>query len=236
MSIPESVGRLRAVLTGKVQPTLRPGHQTAIAKAPCAGPVDVDVLGLAGDAQADTRVHGGPHKAVHCYPWSHYGHWRRVLPSPVAQAVLAVPGAFGENFSLVPGLDEAKVCIGDRWAIGTACFEVSQGRQPCWKLDERFGTPGMATQVQRSTRAGWYLRVLEPGRVCAGDPIFQVDRPHPDWPLRRLLRVIADRNCEPAVLRQIMALPLPASWAKLFRGRLESGIVEDWSRRMEGYG
>lgn len=235
----EVIGRLRAVLTGKTRPYTRPGSASAIDKRLRDGAVLAGALGLAGDEQGDARVHGGVDKAVHCYPWAHYEAWRRELPGEAAAELLGRPGAFGENFSLEAGLDEAKVCLADRWAIGDgaqgALFELSQGRQPCWKLNDRFGLPDMARRVQQGGRAGWYLRVLRPGPVRAGDAIRLVARPHPDWPLARLLRVIAERDCDPATLTQILALPLPASWAKLFRGRLESGQAESWSKRMEGH-
>ncbi|ARN21771.1 MOSC domain-containing protein [Piscinibacter gummiphilus] len=228
----EAVGRLKAVLTGRAVPYTRAGSTSAIAKRPVHGAVAVGPEGLDGDEQGDRRVHGGADKAVHCYPWSHVEAWRRELP---ASAVLHEgPGAFGENFSLEPGLDETSVCIADRWAIGDALFEVSQGRQPCWKLNDRFGVPDMARRVQQSTRAGWYLRVLAPGHVRAGDPIHRVARPHPAWSIARLLRVIAERDCDPVTLGEIVALPLPSSWMKLFQGRLASGQVEPWSRRMDG--
>jgi MOSC domain-containing protein YiiM len=235
--VPPAIGRLRAVLAGKTRPYTRAGSLSAIDKRPLAGAVEVGLLGLAGDEQGDARVHGGVDKAVHCYPWAHYEAWRRELPGASAAELLRQPGAFGENFSLDPGLDEGDVCLADRWAIGDAAlFELSQGRQPCWKLNERFGLPDMARRVQQGGRAGWYLRVLRPGAVRAGDAIHLVARPHPDWPLARLLRVIAERDCDPATLRQILALPLPDSWARLFRGRLQSGQVEPWSQRMEGGG
>lgn len=228
------IGTLRAVLTGRVRPYTRPGSLSAIDKRPQHGPVAVNLLGLEGDEQADTRVHGGPDKAVHCYAWSHYDGWRGELASDKARQLLETPGAFGENLSLETGLDERHVCIADQWAVGSALFEVSQGRQPCWKLNDRFDTPGMARQVQQSGRAGWYLRVLQAGHVAAGDVIRLTARPHGDWPLSRLLQLIADRNCDPQIMASVVALPLPPSWLKLFRLRLDSGQVESWQRRLEG--
>jgi len=230
MSLPQAVGRLRTVLAGRAVPCTRPGSRSAIAKIALAGAVDAGPEGLAGDEQGDRRIHGGPDKAVHCYAWAHYAHWREVLPGT---PWLDGPGAFGENFS-VDGMDEADVCIGDRWQVGGVLFEVSQGRQPCWKLNDRFGVPDMAARVQRTLRAGWYLRVLEPGRVQAGDAIVRIAQPHPDWPLARLLRAIRDRDCEPALLQQILALPLTDAWRRLFRARLQTGQVESWEARLRG--
>lgn len=227
------VGRVRAVLTGVVRPFGR--GTSGIDKQPRSGPVTVGPDGLDGDAQADLRVHGGIDKAVHCYPWSHHARWRTTLPPDAAGLpLLDRPGAFGENLSIDPGLDETGVHLGDRWRIGSAEFEVSQGRQPCWKLNHRFGVSDMSRRVQDSRHAGWYLRVLEPGTVQAGDAILLLGRPHPHASIDRLLRVIAERDCDPATLRELLALPLPASWRKLFQQRLERGEVESWTRRLDG--
>lgn len=224
------IGRVRMVLTGPARPTTRPGSLSAIDKQPRRGPVVADTLGLAGDEQGDLRVHGGPDKAVHCYPWSHYAHWRTALPTARR---LDRPGAFGENLSL-DGLDEDGACIGDRWQIGSAQFEVSQGRQPCWKLNDRFGVPDMARRVQDSGRAGWYLRVVQPGPLQAGDAVRLLERPHPHWSIARLLRLIATRDCTPALLDEVLALPLPPSWQRLFARRREHGQAEDWGARLRG--
>ena len=230
MSQPETIGHLKAVLLGKAVPYGRPGARSAIDKCVVSGRVEVGHEGLVGDEQGDRRVHGGPDKAVHCYAWSHYAAWRDEFPE---SPLLRQPGAFGENFS-VEGIDEASVCIADRWRIGDAAFELSQGRQPCWKLNERFGVADMSSRVQQSLRAGWYLRVLSPGTVGAGDEIVRIARPWPDWTVARLLRVIRDRECDAGLLRQVLELPLPESWRKLFRVRLESGRSESWVRRLFG--
>lgn len=233
MTLPRPLGHLRTVLIGKAVPYARPGTVSAIHKTAVAGSLAADTQGLAGDEQGDRRVHGGPDKAVHCYAWPHYAAWRGELPAEARQPLLLQPGAFGENFS-VEGVDEAGVCIADQLRIGTAVFEVSQGRQPCWKLNDRFGVADMSRRVQDSLRAGWYLRVLEPGRVGAGDEIVLLTRPYPDWPVQRLLQVIRDRICDQRELRDILALPLPESWRKLFGARLESGRAENWDKRLRG--
>ena len=233
-SEPIALGTLRTVLTGRAQPYTRPGSRSAIAKQARSGPVAVGAEGLDGDEQGDLRVHGGPDKAVHCYAWPQYTPWREELAGhATAQALLAQPGAFGENFSL-DGVQEAQVCIADQWRIGSAVFEVSQGRQPCWKLNDRFQVPDMALRVQRSLRAGWYLRVLQPGTVQAGDTVWLLARPQPAWPIARLLEVIDRRDCTPATLREILALPLPPSWQRLFQRRLDSGQSEAWDARLQG--
>jgi len=221
---------VRAVLRGSAMALGR--TTSAIDKRPVHGPVQLGGLGLEADEQADLRVHGGPDKALHCYAWQHYAAWRSDLPGC---ALLHQPGAFGENLSL-DGLDETTVCLGDRWRIGTATTVVSQGRQPCFKLNLRFGVPDMAARVQDTLRAGWYLRVEQPGEVCAGQPLTLLDRPHPAFSIARLLALIRDRTTEPAQIEPVLRLPLPPSWRRLFEQRLSVQRVEDWSRRMQGPG
>jgi MOSC domain-containing protein YiiM len=227
-----AIGQLQAVLTGLALPYTRKGSLSAIQKLPQEGPVAAGPSGLAGDEQGDLRVHGGADKAVHCYAWSHYAYWREVLP-PQTHALLAQPGAFGENFSM-EGLAEDQVCLGDVWQVGSAKFEVSQGRQPCWKLNDRFAVPDMARQVQDGGRAGWYLRTAQPGVVRAGDTVWLLARPYPDWSVARLLQLITDRNCDPKLLIEVLSLPLTPSWQRLFSRRLENEQPEDWGPRMQG--
>ena len=222
--------RIDALLTGIAVPYTRPGSRSGIAKSPRNGEVRIGDLGLQGDEQGDTRVHGGIDKAVHHYPFEHYVSWREELGE---LPVLAAPGAFGENISS-RGLDEGMVCIGDRYALGAAVLEVSQGRQPCWKLNDRFGVRDMARRVQDTGRTGWYYRVPQPGNARAGDALVLLERPWPSWPLQRLMRLLADRVLDPEVLREALELPLVPSWRTLLERRLASSAVEDWARRIDG--
>lgn len=206
------------------------GQPSAIDKAPVDGPVLVTADGLVGDEQGDPRHHGGPDKAVHAYAFAHYAAWASELPD-AADRFRA--GAFGENLVL-EGVTEANVCMGDRWQIGAVLLEVSQGRQPCWKLNVRFGRSDMARRVQRSGRTGWYFRVLEAGSVAAGARGVLVARRHPDWPLSRVAQVLYRDVLDRASLECIAALPgLPESWRRLAQRRIETGEVEDWAPRVE---
>jgi len=222
--------RVDALLTGKVRAYTRPGSQSGIDKHPRSGLVHISELGLEGDEQGDLRVHGGIDKAVHHYPFEHYAAWRAELGE---RAVLQQPGAFGENIS-TQGLTEATVCLGDRFELGDVLLEVSQGRQPCWKLNDRFNVPDMARRVQDSGRSGWYYRVLQSGHAQAGDALTLIERPHPDWPLARLAGLLYQRVLDPAQLEPALALPLVPSWRKLLERRLEQGAVEDWGKRIDG--
>ncbi|WP_374321074.1 MOSC domain-containing protein [Pseudoxanthomonas kaohsiungensis] len=219
-----------AVLTGRAVDYTRPGSRSAIDKRAVEGPVRIGPEGLAGDEQGDRRVHGGPDKAIHHYPRDHYASWQGEVG---AHALLQAAGAFGENISTA-GITEADVCLGDRLRLGSALVEVSQARQPCWKLSDRFGIADMARRVQDSGRSGWYYRVLETGTVQAGDTLVLVDRPHPHWPLPRLSELLYRRTLDRDELHGALALPLVPSWRKLFERRLQQGDTESWDSRLGG--
>lgn len=222
---------VRAVLVGKVAPLGRHGVPSGIDKQPVEGAVAITTIGLSGDAQGDSRHHGGPEKAIHHYPFDHYARWRAGHPELATR--LAEPGAFGENIS-TDRMTEADVCIGDVYRLGTALVQVSQGRQPCWRLNERFDNPRMARRVQESGRTGWYYRVLEAGHVAAGETISLVERPAEDWTLERILHVFYRDTLNAESLARLAELPqLAASWRTLARRRLDSRTVENWSRRLE---
>lgn len=207
-----------AVLTGKVARFTDDGATSAIAKTPVEGLYAVTWLGIAGDAQADLSVHGGPEKAIHHYPRDHYGWWAERL---AGQPLFDGPGAFGENIS-TRGLTERDVCIGDRFRIGTALVEVCQGRQPCWKQAHRFGDKRVVAMMVKSGRTGWYYRVLEEGQVTAGDELVRVTRPHPEWTVERVTGiVVAGRERDPATLRELAAVP---------------PLADAWRRRISGIG
>jgi MOSC domain-containing protein YiiM len=224
------LARIETVLVGRAVDYTRPGSRSAIAKNPVAGPVQVGSEGLAGDEQGDRRVHGGADKAIHHYPREHYPVWAgEIGPHPL----LAQAGAFGENIS-THGVTERDLCLGDRLRLGSAVVEVSQGRQPCWKLSDRFGVADMARRVQDSGRSGWYYRVLEQGEVAAGDELVLLERAHPQWPLVRVTELLYRRTLDPVELRGVLELPLVPSWRSLFERRLAQGTTESWASRLEG--
>lgn len=229
---------LTALLTGAVAPLSDPATGrtvlSGIAKTPVApesGPLWLGPGGFSGDGQGDPRHHGGPEKAVHHYPFDHYPRWQADLgPHPLLRAA----GAFGENLS-TQGLDETTVAVGDVFRLGGALIQVSQGRQPCFRLTLRFGRADMARRVQGSGRTGWYYRVLEPGPVSPGDALMLVDRAAPAWPLARLWRTLYADPLNRGELRRMAALaPLAEGWRTLALRRLDSGVVEDWRRRLDG--
>ena len=191
---------------GASDPFERP-WTTGIFKVPVTGPIYVGPTGLAGDGQADLANHGGPDKAVCAYSGDHYDEWRR-LPDLSSMA----PGAFGENLTL-GGVAEADVCIGDIWSAGEVILQVSQPRQPCWKLARKWGIRDFADQVVRSGRTGWYFRVLRDGWIAAGTPLTLTDRRSPEWTIRDANRVMHGRPMDVEASSVLAAVPtLSSSW------------------------
>jgi len=138
---------------------------SGIAKRPVtAEHLWLDRLNLEGDAQADLEVHGGPDKAVYAYPSEHLPAWSAELGQELG------PAPFGENLSTA-GATEDDVCIGDRWYWGDAVLEVCQPRYPCFKLSMHRGRGDIGRLLRQTGRSGWYLRVLEPGRVPVAGPV-----------------------------------------------------------------
>ncbi len=180
-----SIWTVEAVCTGTARP-FNGAELSAIAKRPREEAVQVLRDGLAPDEQADRRVHGGPEMALHLYPLDHHAFWRETIGDHPA---LEEPGGFGSNLA-VHGLTEEHVHIGDRFRLGTALIEVSQPRQPCWKIEHRFGAKGMVAAIIRTGRSGWYFRVIDNGEVAAGDSLERISIGAAEWSVARVFAVL----------------------------------------------
>jgi MOSC domain-containing protein YiiM len=155
-----------SLFIGGIRPLPESGRPTGIYKQAVTTALELGPEGFIGDQQADRRVHGGPDKAVHLYPAAHYAKLASHFPEAARQLVI---GSLGENLSAE--IDENDVRIGDIWRLGTARLQVCQPRNPCWKIDERFGCDGMAAYIAEHRLTGWYWRVLTPGRVAPGEAL-----------------------------------------------------------------
>ena len=141
---------------------------TGVFKDPVDGPRHVGTLNVEGDGQGDTAGHGGEQRAVFVYQIDSYRHWERELGRNDL-----VYGQFGENFT-VDGLSDDEVCIGDRYQVGSAAFEVTQPRVTCYRVGIRMDDPRIPALLVSHRRPGFYLRVLEEGEVQAGDEIVKL--------------------------------------------------------------
>ncbi len=166
------IGIVRSVNVGEPREVEWGGRtvRTAIWKWPTDRRVPVDHDNLAGDAQADLRVHGGPDKAVYAYAVEDYRWWEGRLGSGLD------PGTFGENLT-TEGVDLTDALIGEIWSVGTTTLQVAQTRQPCFKLGIRMGDAGFVQEFDEARRFGIYLRIVEAGDVGVGDEIAVLSRP-----------------------------------------------------------
>lgn len=185
---------------------------TAIFKKPVNGTVRVGKLNIEGDGQADLRVHGGPTKAVYCYPSEHYEFWVKEMPDHAFE-----PANFGENLT-TEGLLESDLFIGDRLRIGTAEFVVTEPRMPCYKLGVRFGRKDIIRRFLQSLRSGFYLGVEKTGELQAGDEIEFLSRDENCVSVKDIVRIFAFERDDRGTMEKALELDsLPESWKSSFR-------------------
>lgn len=197
----ETLGQVVSVNAGRARTVEWHGRSvtSGIWKAPVDGPVEVGDQQLAGDEQADLRVHGGVDKAIYAYSVENYGWWAASMPDTSFG-----PGLFGENLT-TEGVGLEAAVIGERWAIGAAVLEVSQPRFPCANLGMRMGDSTFTDRFDQARRNGTYLRVVQPGTLQAGDPIVRVALP--DHGIRIADLVATKLNDAPApLLHRILSL------------------------------
>ncbi|KKB74094.1 MULTISPECIES: MOSC domain-containing protein [Bacillus] len=184
--------------------------ETAIFKRPAGSPVFLSRTNFDGDKQADLVHHGGADKAVCVYPADHYPYWENALGEKLPQA------AFGENLS-VKGLTEQDVCIGDIFKLGEALVQVSQPRQPCFKLAKKLNVKDMVLKVRDTGYSGFYFRVLEEGIVVPDSRLRFVSRDAHEITVAYANRLMYhDRNNQPAIRKILEVEALSESWRAAF--------------------
>ncbi|HEX7653602.1 MAG TPA: MOSC domain-containing protein [Verrucomicrobiae bacterium] len=172
--------------------------------------------GLRGDQQADRKNHGGVDKALCVYEATHYPVWFATLGIDPLPA-----GAFGENFT-VQGLPESEVCIGDVYQLGAVRVQVSQPRQPCWKLARRWRLKDFTAHVIAKGWTGFYFRVLQHGWVEAGTPFTCVERPYPQLSVAHAHAVMYHRQDDLVATAELAGCPaLAGSWKDALWQRVE---------------
>ncbi|SDX78243.1 MOSC domain-containing protein [Paenibacillus sp. CF384] len=189
---------------------------TGINKEPIGTqPVYLTRTGLEGDGQGDLVFHGGADKAVCVYSAEHFPYWGGRWQREV------LPGAFGENFT-VSALTELDVCIGDIWSVGETVVQVSQPRQPCYKLGMKHQLPELPHEVQRNGYTGFYLRVIKEGHVKLGDKLLLTSRHPAAITIAEANRVMhIDKQDKAGMLALLAITELSASWQQTLTGRLE---------------
>lgn len=230
VAIPAPV-TLQDLRTGKLKPLGSLAIMSGIIKESREGRVYVSKVGLSED-EHDLTFHGGPDKALHQYSLDNYAYWQGRFPEPDVASNFR-GGGFGENL-VATGLSELNVCIGDRVRVGVpgsltvggyngCLLEVSLPRQPCFKLNQKFGVKNFAKYVIETRRSGWYYRIIEEGWVEKGMEIRVVERRFPRWTIERLQWYSHNDTKNLQVLEELVVIDEigeEAQW--LFRNRLSS--------------
>lgn len=184
---------------------------TGVYKSPVAGPVMVRRLNIDGDGQGDLGGHGGEQRAVMVYQTESYDYWSEFLARDDLE-----PGSFGENFTIT-GLADDQVCIGDRYAIGEAEFEVTQPRVTCFRVGMRLGEPDMPNLLVAHHRPGFYFRVITEGHVQAGDPIVRTRRGRHELTVADIDALLYLPRRDSGLLRKAVDVPaLSPGWQQSF--------------------
>lgn len=190
---------------------------TAIWKEPVAGRCRVRRLNLDGDGQGDLTGHGGEHRAVFVYQIASFRFWQAQMGRNDFTY-----GQFGENFT-IDGFSDDEVCIGDRFAIGSARFEVTQPRVTCYRVGIRLNEPRMAALLTSSGRPGFYLRVLQEGEVGAGDEIVRVGQATDRMSVAEINALLySPRHPRDQLERALRLEALPSGWRTSFEALLQS--------------
>jgi MOSC domain-containing protein YiiM len=192
---------------------------TSIFKSPVQGRVAVRQHNLAGDKQADLRVHGGPYKAVYAYASEHYPYWAEQLPNA------ELPwGAFGENLTLA-GLTEEDAFIGDQFRAGSAVLEITQPRMPCFKMNLRFQRSDMVKRFWQSGYSGIYFGIVEQGELGAGDALELLHRHAEGIRVAEVVRLYKGEIEDEQVLERVLRAPLRGSWKQEIRERWQESSL-----------
>jgi ferredoxin-NADP reductase/MOSC domain-containing protein YiiM/ferredoxin len=190
---------------------------TGIWKDPVHGRCRVGRLNLDGDGQGDLAGHGGEQRAVFVYQIESYQYWQKQL-----KRTDLVRGQFGENFT-IEGLPDNAVCIGDRYQIGGALFEVTQPRVTCYRVGIRMNEPRMPALLTSSGRPGFYFRVLREGEVGSGDGIVKVGEAAERMSVAEINALLYSPNHPRDRLERALRIgALPPGWRGSFEALLQS--------------
>ncbi len=194
--------------------------RSAIWKSPVSGRVAARGVNLAGDDQADRQAHGGPDKALYAYAVEDARWWASREGHPFAYA------EFGENLT-TEGIEVNGALVGERWAIGSAVFEISEPRVPCWRLGVRMNDPKFIGRFTEALRPGAYMRIVTEGDVGAGDAIEVVSKPGHDLSVRDVFRIYTRDRDE---CGRLLAVPQMSdawkSWAREMLQRVKGRAKE----------
>ena len=192
--------------------------KTALEKTPVSDNIFVHKLGFTGDEQAEKIIHGGVDKAVCMYPFEHYKYWENLLNKKMPSS------SFGENLT-VQGMTEKDICIGDIFQIGEVVIQITQPRQPCFKLTYIHNVPKMSYLTQDSGFTGYYARVLKEGNLKVSDKITLIEKNSKNISIEFTNQILHNDNKNKKAIEKILqaeeiASNLRKSFEKLLAGEV----------------
>lgn len=194
---------------------------SAIDKKPVHGKIFLSTLNFDGDQQADLNFHGGADKAVCVYSHDHYVFWESVLGTKLAF------GAFGENLTIT-GASEEDIWIGDVFELGEAMVQVTQPRQPCFKLATKLNQPKLPLMIQHTGFTGFYFRVLKEGFVSSEDTLKLVERNSDSVSILYANKLkYRDKTNLDGIKKMLSLTALSKDWTETFTNRLKE--LESWT-------
>ena len=216
VAVAADTGRVVSVNVGGVRKFEYHGHlaESAIWKSAVSGRIAARGVNLEGDRQADREAHGGPDKAVYAYALEDEQWWEGEIGHPLPY------GVFGENLT-TKGIETNDALVGERWRIGSALFEVSEPRIPCWRLGVRMNDEKFPRRFSKAMRPGTYLRIVAEGDLGAGDEISVVGRPDHGLTVRDVFRIYTRDRDE--VGRLLEVPQLSESWRGWAEHMVERG-------------
>lgn len=191
--------------------------------------LNINQFGFENDTQSDTLNHGGVDKAVCVYPWEYYDYFKTKHHFDLPLC------AFGENLT-IENLGDSDFCIGDKWRCGEVIFEVSQPRQPCWKISSIIGIKNLTSLLVKEDKSGFYLRVLQAGAITVHDRLELIERSYPKLTIDYINKCAFDAKNNQENIKEILECDKLAkayfeSLSKRYKGK-EQGI-QDWQE--DGY-
>jgi MOSC domain-containing protein YiiM len=192
---------------------------TAFFKRQVRDPQWMSYRGFSEDGQADTAVHGGTDKAVCVYSHEHYGSWKTVIGQDPLE-----PGAFGENLT-VEGMTEERVRVGDIYQIGEAVVQVSQPREPCWKVSRRWKVKDLTAKIAITGFTGFYFRVLWHGYVSDASNITRLERGNEEWTIAQCNQIMHHEKDNLEMAQKLSEYPpLSGAWKDQLYARVSSQL------------
>lgn len=213
------VGKVATVGDKNSNNSLTKEYTTASIKNPIRGEVEVTKLSILGDSVADTIHHGGEHKAVFANSINNYNHWKEFLDKDELSF-----GALGENLTF-DTIDESNVCIGDIHKIGSVTMQVSQPRQPCWKISRRWEHKDLTKEIYESGKTGWYYRVLSTGSFKASDKVELLSQLETKITILKANETLRDISSNVKTANKLLTIDcLAPAWIKSLKQKIEKNL------------